>query len=84
MAPDEEWDEDYDETILGFSPLTFKLASVSSVLVVLMLVLSLVLTSFGFYSGVAHLKVMIDVEEHYSSDDIILNAEVMANSPLFG
>ena len=89
MAPDEEWDddewdEDYDETILGFSPLTFKLASVGSVLVILMLVLSLVLTSFGFYSGVSHLKVMIDVEEHYSSDDIILNAEVMANSPLFG
>ena len=54
MAPDEEWDdeewdEDYDETILGFSPLTFKLASVGSVLVILMLVLSLVLTSFGFY-----------------------------------
>ena len=47
---DEEWDEDYDETILGFSPLTFKLASVGSVLVILMLVLSVVLISFGFYS----------------------------------
>ena len=89
MTPDEEWDDeewedDYDETILGLSPRVFKLSSAVTVLVVLMLVLSVVLTSFGFYSGVANLKVMIDVEEHYSSDDVILNAEVMGNSPFFG
>ena len=80
---DEDWDDDYEETIFGMPVRTFRISMAAVLAVLLLLVASLVSTSFGLYSGVGSVTIAANYDGFGPLDEE-LKFKVYLTSPTLG
>jgi len=80
---DEDWDDDYEETIFGMPVRTFRISVAAVLAVLLLLVASLVSTSFGLYSGVGSVTIAANYDGFGPLDEE-LKFKVYLTSPTLG